>query len=109
MGNQVTIGILTDRWDEIKKNPKMLIDCIQDGMLSHGDNTINIDNRTSYYHGNGIAVRQYHHADCPEIVLSHHNSLIGLDPDAEMEYLIKAKKIIDDYIQMKKDRQTNGM
>ena len=70
MGNQVTVGILTDHLHEIEANPERFVKELCEAIYSRKEQLI-LGQTT---------VLPAHHADNIEIIVSRHNSLTNLFP-----------------------------
>ncbi|WP_097005259.1 hypothetical protein [Lacrimispora amygdalina] len=77
MGYMTIISILNDAWETIKQHPEEFIDNIEKGMEYYRGKTVK-----SYpvgNHCNPMVVHQSEHADTPQLLLAHCNSMIDLN------------------------------
>lgn len=71
MGNMITVTFLTDRWTDFEKDPKKVLDQIEE--VAFHQNT----GANGWY---GIKVMPLRHADNPGLFFTHQNSTIELSP-----------------------------
>jgi competence CoiA-like predicted nuclease len=95
MGYMTEIGILNDRWDEIRKEPAKFVEQIYDSSMSNG--------RTPQWIVGQTTVAKTHHADDWKVYLAHQNSFVEAYPDRDfderrLKYHLKDLSIMKDYL-----------
>ena len=73
MGYMTEIGILNDRWDEIRKEPAKFVEQVYQSSISNGREPSYIIGQTT--------VSKTHHADDARVYLAHQNSFIEAYPE----------------------------
>lgn len=77
MGYMTEIGILNDRWDEIRKDPAKFVEQIYESSISFGRVPGCIIGQTT--------VAKTHHADDAKVYLSYQNSFVEAYPEKEFD------------------------
>jgi hypothetical protein len=94
MGNMVTVTILTDCWDQMRKDPQKFVDAIHEGISDpHGRHC-----RYNQY-GGGLKVMPWRHADNVGIFYTNHNSTIELSKyNPETQELLQRNESMRDLL-----------
>lgn len=95
MGYMTEIGILNDRWSEIRKDPAKFVEQIYQSSMSNGREPNYIIGQTT--------VARTHHADHLHVYYAHGNSFFEAYPEREfdlrrLEYHLEAIKHMKRYL-----------
>lgn len=76
MGYMTVISVLNDGFENIKRHPGQFLENIEKGMVSNGPT---VKSYPVGNHGNPMEVHRSVHADTPQLLLAHCNSLTDIN------------------------------
>lgn len=99
MGYMTEIGILNDRWDEIRKEPAKFVQQIYENSISNG--------RINSWVIGQTTVAKTHHADEMKVYIAYQNSFTEAWPDRNieirlLEYHLKDLDLMISYLKASK-------